>query len=114
MQVGVVGETALLTTNALRWCRDQMAQTEEGARVLRLKPRVRFGARLEYAASNGVGVGALSVPVLSPEFLHSLPSESFGRAYGEYMSSHGYSPDERSDVRFIANSVRQQRTLISC
>ena len=64
--------------------RDRMELEHDGARILVERPRLRSGA------------AALAA-------LHDCPVGSFGEAYACYLNAHGFSPDARHEVRFIAD-----------
>lgn len=81
--VALLGE--LTGGPALRVMRDRMAADPEGARLLAARPRVR-----------------LDRPALAG--LRALPPESFGAAYCRYLDAHGFSPDERHEVRFVQDA----------
>jgi len=71
---------------ALRNIRDIMYGDVEGATILKEKPRIN----------------ELMTPQLfSEESLKKLPLNSLGNLYYRYMSSHGFKPSERTQVRFI-------------
>jgi len=60
----------------------RMRESEEGCSILEEKPRIRTSE-------------------LPLEKMRNLSEISFGRVYVEWMDSHGYSPDDRSPVRFL-------------
>eukprot|EP01132_Coremiostelium_polycephalum_P003802 gene3802-4731_t len=65
--------------------RKKMEQDPIGRELLRDKPRIRLSTY--------------------PENLHLLPRSTFGGAYYHFMSSHGYSADERTEVRMIEDDT---------
>jgi ubiquinone biosynthesis protein COQ4 len=69
---------------ALRRMRDRMAAEPEGAALLVEQPRIR-----------------LDSPALAA--LREAPPGSFGAAYAAYLDAHGFSPDERHEVRAVAD-----------
>ena len=81
--IALLGETT--GAAALARLRAQMRATPDGAWLLAHRPRVR-GAAYEPAA-----------------LARSMPPRSFGAAYGEYMSLHGYSAEARAPVLFVAD-----------
>lgn len=80
--IALLGE--LTAGAALPSIRDRMAATEEGRGILRDRPRIR-------------------VDRIDMEALAQLPAGTFGREYAQYLSRHGFSPDERHEVQFVAD-----------
>jgi ubiquinone biosynthesis protein COQ4 len=80
--VALLGE--LTGEPAARRMAARMASDPEGAAILREQPRVRL---------DKVDVSALA----------ALPPGTFGRAYADYLAAHGFSPDERHEVRLVAD-----------
>lgn len=74
-----------------------MAASEEGRRVLALRPRVRAA---DYVSAPGVP-GAPGAPGAAP--FRAFPAGSFGAAYVAYLAAHGFDPDARPAVRFVAD-----------
>ncbi|GAB5362219.1 hypothetical protein AAMO2058_000779500 [Amorphochlora amoebiformis] len=81
--VATLGETT--GGPALARLKSKMEETHEGRGILKDKPRIN----------------SESVPISD---LLKLPNNTFGYAYAKFMSSHGYSPDERPPVRHIENN----------
>lgn len=81
--VGVLGETT--GTFALSRMRDRLLESESGRRLLATRPRV-------------------STRTLDLARLRALPAHTFGARYVAFMDGHGYSPDERSPVRFVEDA----------
>ena len=67
---------------ALKTMRNKMAADPVGRQILTDKPRIRTS----------------SVDV---DYLSSLPENTFGRVYAQFLSSRGFSPDERPDVHYV-------------
>jgi ubiquinone biosynthesis protein COQ4 len=78
--IAMLGE--LTGEPALRRMRDRMRRDRDGAWLLEHRPRIR---------QSHVDVAKL----------HSLPEGTFGRAYASYLSAHGFSPEERAEVRLV-------------
>lgn len=79
--IAALGE-ATATPYFIYRLRDAMLADPTGRRILRLRPRI-------------------SSKTLSVEWLRSLPSNSVGRAYVDWLDREGVSPDTRSQVRYI-------------
>jgi len=67
---------------ALNRLRNKMKACEDGLVLLKERPNVTSNLIEEYK-------------------LNELDKQSFGYAYYEFLSSHGYSPDERDAVHFV-------------
>lgn len=78
--VAVLGETT--GTHALRQIRDKMLQDPVGRRILREKPRV-------------------STLTINMDRLRSLPSNTFGKVYVDWLDLHQVTPDTRYAVQFV-------------
>jgi ubiquinone biosynthesis protein COQ4 len=78
--VGVLGETT--GTPALRRMRDRMQRHPIGREILLERPRIRAES-------------------LSVHALATKPVGSFGRAYHTFLETHGFDPDDRTEVRFV-------------
>jgi ubiquinone biosynthesis protein COQ4 len=80
--VALLGE--LTGESAARRMRARMAAEPDGAAILSERPRVRM-TQAEIAA------------------LSALPAGTFGRSYADYLAVHGFSPNERHEVRLVAD-----------
>lgn len=78
--IAVLGETT--GGAALRTMRAQMADDAEGRRLLQERPRIRR-------------------ETVEGWDLASLPDDSLGRAYADFMGQHGYDADSRAEVRYV-------------
>ena len=78
--IATVGETS--GELPLRLLRNRLAQSEDGQRLLRERPLIS-SQTVDFAA------------------LESLPENTFGNQYARWMAHRGYSPDERTEVRFV-------------
>eukprot|EP00624_Nannochloropsis_granulata_P003147 evm.model.NODE_25956_length_14363_cov_38.254890.4 len=78
--VAALGETTGLI--ALRSLREIMAADPVGRELLEAKPDIKEES-------------------VHPDRLRGLPPGTFGREYACFMDHHGYSPDERTAVRFV-------------
>ena len=83
--VAALGE--LSGTVSLRQMYDRMMLDPEGQRILQEKPIV-----------TNMNIGDLD------GFIAKHGKGSFGEAYGEFMKIHGFDPDGRSDVKYIADA----------
>ena len=81
-RTGALGETT--GAQALAGLRDRMRAHPVGAAVLRDRPTVDTAS-------------------LDLDALRSLPLGTFGHAYVTWMDRHGYSPDARPPVRYVAD-----------
>jgi ubiquinone biosynthesis protein COQ4 len=70
---------------ALRSMHSRLLATSEGRILLQEKP-------------------LLNTSTIDLTYLKSLPSDTFGYQYALFMEKHGFSPDERSQVRFMDNA----------
>merc|ERR1712150_289384 len=71
----------------------QMNDSEEGKSIIQLRPRINQ-ASVDF------------------QFLRSLPTNTFGFAYVNMMDKHGYTPEDRDEVRYIpANEVELAHVL---
>ncbi|KNC46741.1 ubiquinone biosynthesis protein COQ4 [Thecamonas trahens ATCC 50062] len=89
--VSALGETTGL--EALRTMRAQMARDETGARILAERPMIDSATAAEAAAALAADEAAGVVA--------NTPESSFAAAYGTFLATHGFSPDERPAVRFV-------------
>ncbi len=78
--VAAFGETT--GHRALRRLRDTMHADPVGRELLLAKPDIKEES-------------------VHPDKLRGLPAGTFGREYARFMDHHGYSPDERTAVRFV-------------
>jgi len=67
---------------ALKTMRSKMEADPVGRLILEEKPRIRTSS-------------------VDPEYLSSLPNNTFGKAYSDFLVKRGFSPDERPDVHYI-------------
>lgn len=67
---------------ALKTMREKMAADPVGRQILAEKPRIRSST-------------------VDLEYLASLPKNTFGFVYSRFLSTRGFSPDERPDVRYV-------------
>ena len=81
--IAALGE-ATATPYFIYRLRDAMLMSPTGRRILRDRPRI-------------------SSKTLSMEYLRSLPSNTVGRAYAEWLDREGVSPDTRDNVKYIDN-----------
>jgi ubiquinone biosynthesis protein COQ4 len=88
--VAAVGELVPNNHSILRQLYRRMQQSEEGRRVLQVKPRI-------YDSNDTNNVWSLS-------YLSTLKPNTLGGVYYKFMSSHGYTPNDRSAVRFVVDS----------
>jgi ubiquinone biosynthesis protein COQ4 len=88
--IAAIGE--LTANNKLKDIHKKLLQSEQGRLIIHEKPRMIL---------NSLG----ELPLRSSSYLSSsaLSSSSFGHFYLKFLSSHGYSPSERSPVRFISD-----------
>ncbi|KAA0165304.1 hypothetical protein FNF31_01957 [Cafeteria roenbergensis] len=80
--VAMLGETT--GESALRAMASRMRADPDGKVLLEERPRIRDG---DVASWN----------------LASLPEASLGRAYGDFMASHGFDADSRAEVRYVTD-----------
>lgn len=85
--VAAVGELLPGTEKRLQLIYDRMLESEEGQHILRTKPRI-------YSDH----------PLWSFDNLQHYKPNTLGRVYYDFMHGHGYTSDERTSVRFIADS----------
>jgi ubiquinone biosynthesis protein COQ4 len=78
--VAILGETTGLL--ALRQMHEKMKRHPVGQLILTEKPRV-------------------NTSTVRMEHLNTLPEHTFGKAYYQFMKLHGFSPNERPQVRFV-------------
>lgn len=81
--IAVVGETTAQPYFIYK-LRDAMLANPTGRRILRDRPRI-------------------TSKTLSMEYLRSLPANTVGRAYVNWLDREGVTPDTRSQVRYIDN-----------
>lgn len=79
--IAALGE-ATATPYFIYRLRDSMLASPTGRRILRDRPRI-------------------SSKTLSVEYLRSLPENTVGRAYVDWLDREGVSPDTRDNVRYI-------------
>jgi ubiquinone biosynthesis protein COQ4 len=79
--IAALGE-ATATPYFIYRLRDAMLSDPTGRRILRERPRI-------------------SSKTLSMEYLRSLPPNTVGRTYAEWLDREGVSPDTRSEVQYI-------------
>eukprot|EP01112_Ceratiomyxa_fruticulosa_P000021 TRINITY_DN0_c3_g1_i2.p1 TRINITY_DN0_c3_g1~~TRINITY_DN0_c3_g1_i2.p1 ORF type:complete len:289 (+),score=40.69 TRINITY_DN0_c3_g1_i2:282-1148(+) len=80
--IATLGETT--GECALSRLKGLMENDHQGQQILRDRPRINMQS-LDWA------------------YLKSLPSNSFGYSYAQWMDSHEFSPDERPKVKFLEN-----------
>lgn len=93
--VAAVGELVPNNHTVLRQLHRRMQQSEEGRRVLHLNPRIRDDSDTHATAATNVW---------SLAHLSTLAPNTLGGVYYKFMSSHGYTSNDRSPVRFEADS----------
>jgi ubiquinone biosynthesis protein COQ4 len=74
--------TDLSSLHSLRWIKLKMEETEEGRRILKLKPRV-------------------TEQTLNFNHLKEYKENTLGHAYYKYMSENQFTPDERPVAKYI-------------
>lgn len=67
---------------ALKTIRSKMAADPVGRQILSDKPRIRS-------------------PMVDTDYLASLPDNTFGKAYSDFLSQRGFTPDERPNVHYV-------------
>lgn len=91
--VAALGE--LSGTVSLRQMYDRMMLDAEGQRILQEKPIVSNSAIYNIGGDDGDDD--------LDGFIHRHGEGSFGEAYGKFMKLHGFEPDGRSEVKYIAD-----------
>ncbi|EGC38279.1 hypothetical protein DICPUDRAFT_96941 [Dictyostelium purpureum] len=68
---------------AIKAMKEKMMKDPVGRELLRDKPRIKESTY--------------------PQNIHLLPTTTFGGSYYQWMKAHGYTPDERCEVRMVEN-----------